>query len=97
MTALPRENREHDVSAEGYYPADERCLLYCCVRCTVSWSSAAWFFEVSRPLAEPTLRPTMSAKDEMTPARSRAPREVSASAASSRPGWEEYMATSQHT
>ena len=47
--------------------------------------------------AEPTLRPTMSAKDEMTPARSRAPREVSASAASSRPGWEEYMATSQHT
>ena len=54
-------------------------------------------FEMSRPLAEPTLRPTMSAKDEMTPARSRAPREVSASAASSRPRWEEYMATAQHT
>ena len=45
---------------------------------------AATVFEMSRPLAEPTLRPTMSAKDEMTPARSRAPREVSASAASSR-------------
>ena len=52
---------------------------------------AATVFEMSRPLAEPTLRPTMSAKDEMTPARSRAPREVSASAASSRPGWEEYI------
>ena len=45
---------------------------------------AATVFEMSRPLAEPTLRPTMSAKDEITPARSRAPREVSASAASSR-------------
>ena len=52
---------------------------------------AATVFEMSRPLAEPTLRPTMSAKDEMTPARSRAPREVSASAASSRPEWEEYI------
>ena len=58
---------------------------------------AATVFEMSRPLAEPTLRPTMSAKDEMTPARSRAPREVSASAASSRPGWEETVATAQHT
>ena len=57
---------------------------------------AATVFEMSRPLAEPTLRPTMSAKDEMTPARSRAPREVSASAASSRPGVGR-VATAQHT
>ena len=57
---------------------------------------AATVFEMSRPLAEPTLRPTMSAKDEMTPARSRAPREVSASAASSRPGWEEWPQHSTH-
>ena len=57
---------------------------------------AATVFEMNRPLAEPTLRPTMSAKDDMTPARSRAPREVSASAASSRPGWEEWPQHSTH-
>ena len=30
MTALPRENREHDVSAEGYYPADEMFVVLLC-------------------------------------------------------------------